>query len=125
MASSKNHNCSTPIACSRFAVGFFVFICLSVDMGKSSHTTGIESLGAAISVKLPNGQAMPITMHKFDQMTKIYGMVARDTGAKESLIRIKYAGKVLRKHQSTFNLGLMSGMVLKAEVSVLFSYREL
>ena len=92
-------------------------------MGKSSASKDIDLFGASISIKLPNGQVSPITLHKYDQMSKVYDKASVETGAKESLIRIKYSGKVLKKTQTASYLGLMSGMVLKAEVSgVLFLY---
>ena len=90
-------------------------------MGKSAATTkDLDSMGSSISVKLPNGQSLSITLHKFDQMSKVYSLVSTETGSKDNLIRIKFTGKVLKKHQTASNLGIVEGMVLKAEVSDFF-----
>ena len=89
-------------------------------MGKSGATKDIDSMGSCISVKLPNGQSLSITLHRFDQMSKVYSLVSAETGSKDNLIRIKFTGKVLKKHQTASNLGIVEGMVLKAEVSDFF-----
>lgn len=100
-------------------------------MGRSTGTKDIDSMGSCISVKLPNGQSLPITLHKFDQISKVYKLVSTDTGSREELIRIKFTGKVLKKNQTASSLGIIEGMVLKAEVSfttycddVCFAYKS-
>ena len=89
-------------------------------MGKSGATKDIDSMGSSICVKLPNGQSLSITLHRFDQMSKVYSLVSTETGSKDNLIRIKFTGKVLKKHQTASNLGIVEGMDLKAEVSGFF-----
>lgn len=88
-------------------------------MGKEKLSRGLEALATSVSVKLPNGTEVSITLHKFDQMSQVYSLVAHETSAQESLVRVKYSGKVLKKIQTTSSLGLMDGMVLKAEVSLM------
>ncbi|XP_067949035.1 uncharacterized protein [Watersipora subatra] len=85
-------------------------------MGKSTQLNDLESLGITVTLKLPDGKLVPITLHQCDQIVKIYSLASREVGAKQSLIRIKYSGKVLQQQQSVSFLGLMSGMVLKTEV---------
>ena len=63
-------------------------------------------------------------MHKYDQMSKVYSLVSTETSSKVDLIRIKFTGKVLKGNQTASSLGIMEGMVLKAEVSFEASYDE-
>lgn len=76
-----------------------------------------NELGIPITVRLPNGTSLPVTLHPFDRISKIYKLIAQETGAAETLIRIKYTGKVLRQTQTVESLGIIAEMILKAEVS--------
>ena len=93
-------------------------------MGKTGAAKEVSSLGDGISVRLPSGQSIPVTMHKYDQMSKVYSLVSTETSSKVDLIRIKFTGKVLKGNQTASSLGIMEGMVLKAEVSFEASYDE-
>lgn len=88
-------------------------------MSKSAAAKDLDSLGICVSLRLPDGQNVSVSLHQFDQMSKLYTVATRETAAKESLVRIKFTGKVLKKSQSVNSLGLMSGMVLKVEVGFL------
>ncbi|XP_067949990.1 uncharacterized protein [Watersipora subatra] len=85
-------------------------------MGKSTQLKDLDLLGVTVTLKLPDGKTIPATLHQHDQMAKIYSLASEECGERQSLIRIKYSGKVLQQHQSVSYLGLMSGMVLKTEV---------
>lgn len=85
--------------------------------GSKAASKDVSSLGETISVRLPSGQTLPVTMYRNDQISKVYTLVSTESSKKVDLIRIKYAGKILKGSQTATGLGLKEGMVLKAEVS--------